>query len=242
VRLDVDLLVTASSASTRAAKEATTTIPIVMGASANALGEGFVASLARPGGNITGMTFLAGPEIAGKQLQLLKDVVPAAGRIAVLVNPANASHAAFLSAVQVAARSLDVQLQVAQAQTPEQIEGALAAITKERAAAMLVLTDAMFLGQHRRLADLAARNGLPAMFSQREFADAGGLVAYGPSLPEMFRRAATHVDKILRGAKPGELPVEQPTKFELVINAKTARALGIAIPPSLRLRADEVIE
>jgi len=242
VRLDVDLLVTASSASTRAAKDATTTIPIVMAASANAPAEGLVASLARPGGNITGMTFLAGPEIAGKQLQLLKEVVPAAARIAVLVNPANASHAAFLQAVQVAARSLEVQLQVAQAQTPDQIEGALAAITRERAAAMLVLTDAMFLGQYRRLADLAARSRLPAMYSQREFVEAGGLVAYGPSLPEMFRRAATHVDKILRGAKPVELPVEQPTKFELVINLKTAKTLGIVIPQSVLLRADEVIE
>jgi putative tryptophan/tyrosine transport system substrate-binding protein len=188
------------------------------------------------------MTFLAGPEIAGKQLQLLKDVVPAASRVAVLVNPANASHAAFLQAVQAAARSLDVQLQLVQAQTSGQIEGALAAIAKERAAAMLVLTDAMFLGQHRRLAELATKSRLPAMFGQREFVDAGGLVAYGPSLPDMFRRAATHVDKILKGAKPADLPVERPAKFELVINLKTAKALGVAIPQTVLLRADEVIE
>jgi putative tryptophan/tyrosine transport system substrate-binding protein len=242
VHLNVDVIVTSSSVATRAAKDATKTIPIVMAASANALGEGFVTRLGHPGGNITGMTFLAGPEIAGKQLELLKEVAPAASRVAVLTNPTNGSHAAFVRQLQVAARSLGAQLQVLEVRSPDQLEDAFAAMKKESVAALLVLTDAMFFGQHRRLADLAARSGLPAMFSQREFIDAGGLVSYGPSLSDMFRRAATHVDKILKGAKPGDLPVEQPTKFELVINLKTARALGLTIPQSVLLRANDVIE
>jgi ABC-type uncharacterized transport system substrate-binding protein len=242
IRLKVDIIVTTSSATTWAAKDATKSIPIVMAASANALGEGLVTSLAHPGGNITGMTFLAGPEIAGKQLQLLKEVAPAASRVAVLTNPTNRSHAAFARELKVAARSLGVQLQVLEAPYPDQLDSAFTAMTIERAAALLVLTDSMFVGQRGRVADLAARSGLPTLYSQREFVDAGGLISYGPSLLDMFRRAATHVDKILRGAKPGDIPVEQPTKFELVINLKTAKALGLTIPQSLLLRADEVIQ
>jgi putative ABC transport system substrate-binding protein len=242
IRLKVDIIVTTSSGTTWAAKNATQSIPIVMAASANALGEGLVTSLAHPGGNITGMTFLAGPEIAGKQLQLLKEMSPVAFRIAVLANPTNRSHAAFARQVKVAARSLGAQVQVVEAPTPDQLDSAFAAMTKERAAALLVLTDSMFLGQRQRIANLAARSRLPALYSQREFVDAGGLVSYGPSLVDMFRHAATHVDKILRGAKPGDLPVEQPTKFELVINLKTAKALGITIPKDILLRADEVIK
>ena len=241
VRLKVDIIVTTSSATTWAAKSATQSIPIVMAASANALGEGLVTSLAHPGGNITGMTFLAGPEIAGKQLQLLKEVAPAASRVAVLTNPTNRSHAAFAREVKVAARSLGTQVQVFEAPNPDQLDSSFAAMTKEHAAALLVLTDSMFVGQRQRVADLAARSRLPALYSQREFVDAGGLVSYGPSLSDMFRRATTHVDKLLRGAKPGDIPVEQPTKFELVINFKTAKALGLTIPQSLLLRADEVI-
>ena len=242
IRLKVDIIVTTSSETTWAAKNATQSIPIVMAASANALGEGLVTSLAHPGGNITGMTFVVGPEFAGKQLALLKEVVPAASRVAVLTNPTNRSHAAFAREVKVAARSLGAQLQVFEASSPDQLDSAFAAMTKERAAALLVLTDSMFVGQRQRIADLAAKSRLPAMYSQREFVVAGGLVSYGPSLADMFRRAATHVDKILRGAKPGDIPVEQPTKFELVINLKTAKALGITIPQSLLLRADEVIQ
>jgi putative ABC transport system substrate-binding protein len=242
IQLKVDIIVTGSSAATWAAKDATKTIPIVMAASANALGEGLVTSLAHPSGNITGMTFLAGPEIAGKQLQLLKEMSPAASRVAVLTNPTNRSHAAFARELKVAARSLGAQLQVVEAPNPDQLDSAFAAMTRERAAALLVLTDSMFVGQRRRVADLAARSRLPALYSQKEFVDAGGLVSYGPSLSDMFRRAATHVDKVLRGAKPGDIPVEQPTKFELVINLKTARALGITIPQSLLLRANEVIQ
>jgi putative ABC transport system substrate-binding protein len=242
IRLNVDIILTGSSVATRAAKHATKTIPIVMAASADALGEGFVTSLAHPGGNITGVTFLAGPEIAGKQLELLKEVAPGVSRVAVLMNPTNGSHAAFAKEVKVAAGSLGTQLQVLEASYPDQLEGTFATLTRARAAALLVLTDSMFFGQRRRIADLAASSGLPAMYSQREFVDAGGLISYGPSLSDMFRRAATHVDKILRGTSPSDIPVEQPTKFELVINVKTAKALGITIPRSLLLRADEVIE
>ena len=242
IRLKVDVIVTTSSATTWAAKDATKSIPIVMAVSADAMGEGLVTSLAHPGGNITGMTFLVGPEIAGKHLELLKEVVPAASRVAVLTNPTNRSHATLIRELTAAARAFGVQLQVLDARSPDQLDSAFAAMTRERAAALLVLTDSMFVGQPRRIADLAARSRLPAMYYQREFVDAGGLISYGASLSDMFRHAATHVDKILRGAKPGDIPIEQPTKFELVINLKTAKALGIAIPQSLLLRADEVIQ
>jgi putative tryptophan/tyrosine transport system substrate-binding protein len=242
IRLNVDVIVTTSSATAWAAKDATKAIPIVMAASADAAGEGLVPSLAHPGGNITGMTSMVGPEIAGKQLQLLKDVVPAASRVAVLTNPTNRSHAAGTRELKVAAQSLGAQLQVFEASNPDQLDSAFAAMTRERATALLVLTDSMFVGQRHRIADLAASSGLPAMYFQRELVDAGGLISYGSSLPDMFRRAATHVDKILKGAKPADLPVEQPTKFELVINLKTAKELGLTIPQSLLLRADEVIQ
>ena len=242
VRLEVDVIVAAGSAPTQAARAATRSIPIVMAASSNALAEGFVASLSRPGGNVTGMTFMAGAEIAGKQLQLLRELSPAAALIAVLANPDNASHAAFAAHLQAAAAALKARLQLLHARTPVEFDADFAAMAREGAAALLVLTDGLFYGQRGRLVELAAKARLPSMYSQREFAEAGGLVCYGPSLVEMVRRATTHVDKILRGAAPGEIPVEQPTKFELVINLKTAKAQGLTIPHSLRLRADEVIE
>jgi ABC-type uncharacterized transport system substrate-binding protein len=242
IRLKADIIVTGSSAATWAAKNATQSIPIVMAASVNAPGEGLVTSLAHPGGNITGMTFLAGPEIAGKQLQLLKEVAPAASRMAVLTNPTNRAHAAFAKEVKVAARSFGAQVQVLEAPNPDQLDSAFAAMTREHATALLVLTDAMFLGQQKRIASLAATSKVPALYSQKEFVEVGGLISYGPSLHDMFRHAATHVDRILRGAKPGDIPVEQPTKFELVINLKTAKALGHTVPQALLLRADEVIE
>jgi putative ABC transport system substrate-binding protein len=240
--LNVDLIVAGSSAVTRASKSATTTVPIVMLASADAVGEGFVASLAHPGGNITGMTFLAGPEIAGKQLELLREIAPADSRVAVLMNPRNGSHAAFAAELKTAARKLGAQMQPVRAASPNQLEDAFAAMAKERAAALLVLTDAMFFGQRQRIADLARSGAVPTMYSQREFVDVGGLISYGPSLIDMTRRAAKHVDKILRGAKPNDVPIEQPTKFELEINMKTAKALGLTIPQSLLSRADEVIQ
>ena len=239
---NVDLIVAGSSAATRASKSATTTVPIVMLASADAVGEGLVASLANPGGNITGMTFLAGSEIASKQLQLLQEIAPAATRVAFLVNPRNRSHAAFAAELKIAAGRLGVQLQSVLAGSPNQLEDAFTAIAKERAAALLVLTDAMFLGELRRITELARSGALPVIYSQREFVVAGGLASYGPSLIDMTRRAAKHVDKILRGAKPKDVPVEQPKKFELVLNLRTAKALGLTIPQSLLLRADEVIQ
>jgi putative tryptophan/tyrosine transport system substrate-binding protein len=241
VRLHVDVIVAASSAATRAAMAATRSIPIVMASSANALGEGFVASLARPTGNVTGMTFLAGPEIAGKQLQLLLELAPAASRIAVLSNPSNGSHASFVKLLRVVAPARNVRLLVLEASAADQFDPAFAALTKEGASALLVLTDGFFLGQRRRLVELAATGRLPAMYSQREFIEAGGLASYGPNLADMFRRAATHVDKILKGAAPGDIPVEQPTNFELLVNAKTAKALGITIARAVLLSADEVI-
>jgi putative ABC transport system substrate-binding protein len=240
VRAKVDVIVSASSATTHAAKAATQSIPIVMTASADALSEGLVDSLARPGGNVTGMTFLASPEIAGKQLQLLKEIAPAVSRVAVLSNPANRSHAAY--ARNLKARAVGVALQVVEVADPDQLERAFAAIVGARAGALLVLTDSMFVGLNRRIVDGAAQNRLPALYSQRAFVEAGGLMCYGPSLLDMSRRAATHVDKILRGEKPGDIPVEQPSKFEMVINLKTAKALGLSIPQSSLLRADEVLQ
>jgi len=235
-------MVAGSSASTQASKSATTKVPIVMLASADAVGEGLVSSLARPGGNITGVTFLAGPEIAGKQLELLRQIAPTASRFAVLVNPRNASHAGFAAEVKTAARRLGAQLQSVPAASPSQLEHAFAVMTKERAAALLVLTDAMFFGERRRITELARSGALPAMYSQREYVEAGGLASYGPSVGDMARRAAKHVDKILRGASPKDLPVEQPTKFELVLNLKSGKDLAIVIPPSVLALADEVIQ
>jgi len=242
IRLKVDIIVTTSSVTTWVAKDATKVIPIVMTVSADALGEGLVASLAHPGGNITGMSFLVGPEIAGKQLQLLKELAPAAARVAVLTNPTNKSHAAFARELEVAARSLGMRIQVLEAQSPERLDNAFAAMAHERAGALLVLSDSTFLGQRRKIVDLAARIRLPAIYYQKEFVEAGGLISYGASLLDMFRRAAADVDKILKGARPADIPIEQPTKFELVINLNTATALGLSIPQTLLLRADEVIQ
>ena len=240
--LNVDLMVAGSSATTHASRSASKTVPIVMLASADAVGEGLVSSLARPGGNITGVTFLAGPQIAGKQLELLREIAPAASRVAVLVNPRNRSHEGFALELQAAARRVGAQLQTVLAASPDQLEQAFSAMKKERAAALLVLTDAMFLGERQRITDLARSGALPAMYSQREYVDAGGLASYGPSLGEMARQGAKHVDKILRGAHPKDLPVEQPTKFELVLNLKTGKELAIVIPASVLTRADEVVQ
>ncbi|HEU5297828.1 MAG TPA: ABC transporter substrate-binding protein [Burkholderiaceae bacterium] len=236
----VDIVVATSSAVTWAAKMATRTIPIVMTASSDAVGEGLVASLARPGGNVTGMTFLVGPEIASKQLQLLKELVPSASRVAVLANPTNRSHRAYV--IDLKAHASGVLLQEMEVSKADQLEPAFAAMAGARADALLVLTDSMFLGQRQRIVELATQRRLPALYSQREYVDAGGLASYGPSLMEMSRRAATHADKILRGTKPGDIPVEQPTKFELVVNLKSAQAIGLSPPKSLRLRADQLIE
>ena len=242
VRLRVDLIVVPSSPTALAAKNATKTIPLVTVAVGDPVALGLVASLARPGGNITGLTNSVGPEIAGKQLELLKEVVPRVSRMAVLWNPNTRGNALALRETEIAARALGLELQPLEARSLNDFDRAFAAMTAKRAGALLVLGDVMFSTHRNRLADLAAKNRLPAMYAARESVEAGWLMSYGPNTPELFRRAATYVDKILKGAKPGDLPIEQPTKFELVINLKTAKTLGLTIPPSLLQRADQVIE
>ena len=241
VRLGVDVIVAPSSEPVFAAKQTTRTIPIVMTSNPDPVGSGLVASLARPGGNVTGLSLFL-PEITGKQLELLKEIVAGVARVAVLWNPTNQTHRRMLDVAKIAARSLRVQLQTLEARAPDDFEGAFAAMTRERAGAVVVLRDGMFLLHRKRIADLAAKRRLPTMYGGNDEVDSGGLVAYGPSIRDSFRRAAVYVDKILKGAKPADLPVEQPTMFELVINLKTAKALGLTIPPSLLARADQVIE
>ncbi len=242
VRLKVDLIVSMGTQGVMAAKNATETIPIVMIAVRDPVGIGLIASLARPGGNVTGVSGYAGLETVAKQLGLLKETVPKVRRVAVLSNPDNAYHQRALREVNVAARSLGVQVLALEARGPNEFDGAFAAMAKEHVGALLVLSDAIFSSHGTRLADLAARSRLPAAYAVRESVEAGGLMSYGPDFRDLYRRSATYADKILRGAKPGDLPVEQPTKFELVINLKTAKALGLKIPPSLLQRADHVID
>src|SRR5262245_23257167 len=241
VRLKVNVIVAWPTPPAIAAKNATGTIPIVMIGVGYPIELGLIASLARPGRNVTGVSFNVGEEI-GKGLELLKETLPKVRRVAILSNPANPGHAQAVSIVQAAARSLGLQLRLLEAREPNQLEGAFAAIAKDRVEALLVVTDSMFISQRVRLADLAAKNRLPAIFGVREFVDAGGLISYGVSVPDLMRRAATFVDKILKGAEPADLPVEQPTRFELVINLKTAKALGLTIPQSILIRADEIIQ
>jgi putative ABC transport system substrate-binding protein len=240
-RVRVDVIVTYTTPATQAAKQATGTIPIVIAAVIDPVAAGLVASLARPGGNITGLSQMV-PELVEKQLELLKEVAPKISRVALLGNPANAGTALQARRAQDAARGLGVRLQLLEVRGPSEIDSAFAAMAGEQAGAVIVLVDSMLIDHRARIADLAARRRLPTVSSPIETAEAGGLIAYGPSTRDMFRRAASYVDKILKGAKPADLPVEQPTKFELVINLKTAKALGLAIPQSLLLRADQVLE
>ena len=240
VRMKVDVIVAANTRATEAARQATSVIPIVFTVSGDPVAEGLVASLARPGGNLTGLATTS-PELVGKQLEMLKAIVPKATRVAVLENPAQPSHARAVQQAEVAARALGVKLQALEARTPSEIEAAFATMSSQRVDGVLVLRDAEFRAHRSQIVALAAKRRLPAVYGLREEAEAGGLVAYGASVPELFRRAATYVDKILKGAKPAELPVEQPTKFELVINLKTAKALGLTIPSSLIVQADQVI-
>jgi ABC-type uncharacterized transport system substrate-binding protein len=242
VRLRVDVLVASAAAATRAAKEATTTTPIVSVGVQDPVALGAVQSLARPRGNITGLTLTGGLAIVGKQLELLKETVPAVSRVAVLWNPANPMLRQQLRETEIAARSLSVQLQPVEARSPDEFDRAFSMIIRGRVEALLVTTDPMFAAQGTRLATLAARNRLPAMYGLRRHVEAGGLIAYGANELDVWRRAASYVDRILKGAKPADLPMEQPTRFELVINLKTAKALGLTIPPSLLARADQVIE
>ena len=202
--------------------------------------QGFVASLARPGGNVTGLT-VVNVELSAKKVELLKAALPRVSRIAILGNPSNLSYELILKETQRAAQLLGVQLQVVEVRDGSELEGAFAAMTRGRAGAFINAPDELFFAHRRRILDLAAKSRLPGMGDNRSFVEEGGLMAYGPSFPEMFRRAASYVDRILRGAKPGDLPVEQPTKFEFIVNLKTAKALGLTIPPSVLARADEVI-
>ena len=240
VRLKVDVIAAAPTPAALAAKNATGTIPIVMISIPDPVGQGLVASLARPGGNVTGSPYSAGVEIFGKLLELLKEIVPRVRRVAVLSNPANPVQAFLMRDVKVAARSLGLQLQLLEARGPTEFEGAFAAMAKERVGALLVVADPAFI--LTRLTDLVARRRLPAAYSLSAYVSAGGLISYGPNLHDLSRRAATFVDRILKGAKPADLPVEQPTKFELAVNLKTAKALGLTIPRSVMVRADEIIQ
>ena len=240
VRLKVDLIVSAWTQGVTAAKNATETIPIVMIAVRDPVGTGLIASLAGPGGNVTGVSGYAGLEIVAKQLELLKETVPKIRRVAILSNPTNAYHQLAIREANVAARSLGVQLQLLEARGPNEFEGAFAAMVKERVGGLLVLSDVIFNNHRTRLAELAARSRLPAAYGVRESVEAGGLMSYGPSFLDLYRRSAVYVDKILKGTKPGDLPVEQPTNFELVINLKTAKDLGLTIPPSVLQRAEVI--
>jgi putative tryptophan/tyrosine transport system substrate-binding protein len=241
VRLKVDVIVAAGSQAALAAKNATQTIPVIFTGVGDPVAQGLVASLARPGGNITGLASLS-PEVGGKRLELLKEVVPAASRVAVLWNPTNSSNSLQLKEVRAAAQTLALRVQSLEVSKSEDIERAFAAIARERAHALLVFADPFLTTQRTQFADLAVKNRLPAMYGQSDSVEAGGLMSYAPSFREMHRRAATYCDKILKGTKPTDLPVEQPTKFEFVINLKTAKQIGLTIPPNVLARADRVIK
>jgi len=241
VRLNVDAIVTAGPTVTRAAKEATATIPIVMAFAGDPVGSGFVASLARPGGNITGLSSLS-PEISGKQLELLKEIVPKLSRVAILGSSTEPANPQSLKEIELAAGAFGVQLQYLDVLGPKDIETAFRTASKRRADAILVLPSAVFNTHRKQIADLAKMSRLPAIFYAPEWVEDGGLVSYGVSFTDLYRRAATYVDKILKGRKPADLPVEQPTKFELLINLKAAKQIGLTIPPNVLVRADKVIK
>jgi putative tryptophan/tyrosine transport system substrate-binding protein len=242
VRLKVDVIVAAVTQPSLAAKKATGTIPIVMVGVSDPVESGLVASLARPGTNITGTSSMTA-EVVGKQLELLKETLPKISRVAALWNPANPVFQAIQRReTEVAARALDVQLHILEARGPDEIDRAFAAMPKERTKALLVLGDPVFASHRKRIADLAAKHRLPSVSGTREYVESGGLMAYGTNFSDMYRRAAYYVDKILKGTKPADLPVEQPMKFELVINLKTAKQIGLTIPQSVLYRADRVIK
>jgi len=241
VRLKVDVIVAPASIYVEAAKRATSTIPIIFMSHADPIGSGHVASLARPGGNITGLSLMM-TETSAKGLELLKAAVPGLARVAVIWDPATPSHKPALNAVEVMGRALGLRIQPVAVRSATEFDSAFSAISRERADAVLVLSTPIFIAGAKRLAELAITHKLPSIFGPRHHVEAGGLMSYSPDRAEVWRRDAIYVDKILKGAKPGDLPVEQATKFELVINMKTAKALGLTIPQSLLLRADEVIQ
>jgi putative tryptophan/tyrosine transport system substrate-binding protein len=241
VRLKVDVIVASATPAAVAAHKATRAIPVVMAAAGDPVALGVVEGLARPGGNVTGLTQMS-PQLAGKRLEVLKEIAPKLSRVAVLWNSQYSASALHWKEIQVPARQLGVQLHSLEVHSPDDFEKALEDATRARSGALFIIPDPLVVTNLERIAGLAAKSRLPSIFQWSEFADAGGLVTYGPDRADMFRRAATFVDKILKGAKPGDLPVELPTKFELVINMKTAKALGITIPQSILVRANRVIE
>ena len=241
VRLNVDVIVTASTQAAQACQQATRSIPIVMTNVSDPVESRLVSSLARPGGNVTGLSLMH-PDLSGKRLELLKEVIPKLSRVAVLSNLSNPIIRPLLRETEAAARALDIQLQVVEVRDPIELDSAFGAMTRDRAGALVVLPDGTFQNERRRIAALAAKGRLPTMYAWREAVDDGGLMAYGASVPDILRRAATYVDKIFKGRKPADLPVEQPTKFELVINLKTAKEIGLTIPQSVLYRADKVIK
>jgi putative ABC transport system substrate-binding protein len=241
VSLDVDVIVAFGTLAPLAAKRATTTIPIVMANAGDPLGSGLVASLARPGGNVTGMSLMA-PDLGGKRLELLKEVLPSLSRVAIIWNAANPYSALVFEETQRAVKTLAIELQSLEVRSPDDFDGAFDSAMRKHVDALVIVEDPLTFNHLKRVAEFCADSRLPAVYGLREFADVGGLMTYGASNADLFRRAVGYIDKILRGAKPSDLPVEQPTKFELVINLKTAKALGLEIPPTLLARADEVIE
>jgi len=241
-RAPMDLIVTVGSQATRAARAATSSVPIVMVGVADPVEIGLVASLARPGGNVTGLAFNTGPQIYAKHLELLKEIVPGLSRVAVMIDPGSPVYAANRRELDAAARSLGLTLLIHEVRELADVERAFAEMPGQRAAAVFVVPNPFVYGQRRRILDLAAQQRLPGTYGFREFADGGGLLYYGTDLPAMWRRAAVFVDKIFKGARPADLPVEQPTKFELVVNLRTARLLGLTLPSGLLSRADHVIE
>ena len=241
VHLKVDIIVTGGRSATRAAKEATPTIPIVMTQDSDPVANGFVASLARPGGNITGLSTLA-PELSGKQLELMKEIIPKLSRVAVFGSSTTPDNAQSLREVELTARAFKVELQYLDVLDPKDIEAAFRAASNSRADGVLVLNGAVFESRRTQVVDLAVKSRLPAIYYKSEFVEGGGLMTYGTSWTDLSQRAAIYVDKILKGAKPSELPIEQPTKFELAINLKTAKQIGLTIPPNVLARADRVIK
>lgn len=240
VGLRVDVIFAAAAPSITAARQATKIIPIVFEMLADPVSAGFVSSLAKPGGNLTGLAGLA-PELSGKRLELLKEIVPRLNRVAILGNPSNPNFRPVLKETETAASALGLQLQVLQVKEPVNLQSAFAAMTKARAEALSIIPDPMLVGEQKGIIDLAAKGRLPVIYGTSGVVDAGGLIAYAPSQSEMFKRAATYIDKILKGAKPADLPVEQPKKFELIINLKAAKQIGLTIPPNVLARADRVI-
>jgi putative ABC transport system substrate-binding protein len=241
VNLKVDLILTAGTPGALAAKRATQTIPIVMAVTGDAVGTGLVSSLARPGGNLTGLTMMV-PDLEGKRLEILREVVPKLTTLVVLLNTANPLTAIQWKQTKISAKTLGIQLQPVELRRPEEFKDAFAKVARQRPDGITMVADRFLLAHRMQIVDFVAKTRLPAIYPYRDFVVAGGLMSYSPSYEDLFRRSATYVDKILKGAKPSDLPIEQPTKFELLVNMKTAKTLGVPMPPSLLLRADHVVE